>query len=209
MAEHDDRVPRVSSGEAVARLVAGNERFRRGESNWLGTHREVIGELAAGQHPFATIIGCSDSRVTPEIIFDAGLGELFVVRVAGNVLSGEVAGSIQYAGAHLRTPLFVVLGHEGCGAVQAALATRSAGARHRSRIQIVVDNILAGLGAVDPAEPPDVQLSRAVEQNVRWTVHQIAESPEARARAADGGFHLVGAIYDLASGRVRLLEGRQ
>jgi carbonic anhydrase len=169
-------------------------------------HREAIADLASGQQPFATILGCSDSRVPPEILFDAGLGELFVVRVAGNVISGEVAGSLQYAGAHLHTPLFVVLGHEGCGAVQAALATKSEGTRHRSRIHILVENILAGLGEVDAAAPPEAQLSRAVEQNVRWTVRQIAESPEGRARIAEGTMRLVGAIYEIASGRVRFLD---
>src|SRR4051794_25149981 len=79
------------------------------------------------QRPYATILGCSDSRVPPEWVFDAGLGELFVICVAGNVLAPEVAGSLQYAGSYLQTPLFVVLGHEGCGAVAAALATKHAG----------------------------------------------------------------------------------
>src|ERR1051325_10740535 len=91
---------------ALARLIAGNERFLRGESRHAATPRETLADLAKGQRPFATILGCSDSRVPPEWIFDAGLGELFVIRVAGNVLSAEVAGSLQYAGAHLQTPLF-------------------------------------------------------------------------------------------------------
>jgi carbonic anhydrase len=131
-----------------------------------------------------------------------------VVRVAGNVISGEVAGSLQYAGSHLHTPLFVVLGHEGCGAVQAALATRAHGTQHRSRIHILVENILAGLGEVDQEASPEAQLSQAVEQNVRWAVRQIAESPEGRARIAEGEMRLVGAIYEIASGRVRFLEDK-
>jgi len=203
----DDQALRISADEALARLVAGNERFLRGESHWIGVHVEAIPSLASGQQPFATILGCSDSRVPPEILFDTGLGELFVVRVAGNVISGEVAGSLQYAGSHLHTPLFVVLGHEGCGAVQAALSTRAHGTQHRSRIHILVENILAGLGEVDPGESPDAQLTRAVEQNVRWAVRQIAESPEGQARIAEGAMRLVGAIYEIASGRVRFLDG--
>jgi len=119
-----------SADEALARLVAGNERFLRGEAR-TGFPRETLADLAGGQTPFATILGCSDSRVPPEWIFDAGLGELFVVRVAGNVLSPEVAGSLQYAGAILHTPLFVVLGHEGCGAVRAAMESKYAGAQYR------------------------------------------------------------------------------
>src|SRR6201981_2687502 len=110
-----------TADEALARLIAGNERFLRGEVRLTGFHPETLSGLAKGQQPFATILGCSDSRVPPEWIFDAGLGELFVIRVAGNVFSAEVAGSLQYAGSHLETPLFVVLGHEGCGAVMAAL----------------------------------------------------------------------------------------
>src|SRR5213078_26009 len=100
-----------------------------------------------------------------EWVFDAGLGELFVVRVAGNVFSSEIAGSLQYAGSHLQTPLFVVLGHEGCGAVKAALETKYEGAQHRSRIQLLVDSILPALPDFDPQVLPQVRLARAVESN--------------------------------------------
>src|SRR5580765_3808707 len=99
--------PGPSADEALARLIAGNERFLRGEARCAGMRREALAELAQGQRPYATILGCSDSRVPPEWVFDAGLGELFVVRVAGNVFSPEVGGSLQYAGAHLQTPLFI------------------------------------------------------------------------------------------------------
>lgn len=104
----------ITADEALRRLLEGNERFRQGVAHPPVFRRELLADLAQGQHPYATILGCSDSRVPPEWIFDAGLGELFVVRVAGNVLSAEVAGSLQYAGAHLQTPLLVILGHEGC-----------------------------------------------------------------------------------------------
>jgi carbonic anhydrase len=153
--------PGISADEALQRLKAGNERFLRGEEHPLIPARETLTELARGQSPFATILGCSDSRVSPERIFDVGLGELFVIRVAGNVLSPEVAGSMQYAGSHLQTPLFVVLGHEGCGAIQAALATKHEGVQHRSRIQLLVDGILPALAGVDPNLPPPVQLARS------------------------------------------------
>lgn len=195
----------ISAEEALQRLVSGNERFLRGEARFSGLTREMLADLTAGQRPYATILGCSDSRVPPEVIFDAGLGELFVVRVAGNVLSPEVAGSLQYAGAHLKTPLFVVLGHDGCGAVQAALQSRDQGVKQRSRIQILVDSILPALHDVDPHLQPARQLARAVESNVRWTVRQIRESAEGRARQAEGRLMLVGAVYELQSGRVRFL----
>jgi carbonic anhydrase len=195
-----------SADEALARLVAGNERFLRGQTQACGLPREMLADLAKGQQPFATILGCSDSRVPPEWIFDAGLGELFVVRVAGNVLSPEIAGSLQYAGSHLNTPLFVVLGHEGCGAVQAALATKYEGEQHRSRIQILVNSIVPGLPEFDPQLPPHVRLGRAVECNVRWTVRQILNTPEGQARLAEGRMKIVGAIYEIESGRVRFLS---
>ena len=199
--------PEPTADEAWARLVAGNDRFLRGEARAAPT-REALARLADGQRPYATILGCSDSRVPPEWVFDAAPGELFVIRVAGNVISSEIAGSLQYAGSHLRTPLFVVLGHEGCGAVHAALETRHRGARHASRIQALVDNILPGLSAIDPACPPEECLGRAVEWNVRWTVHQILNTPEGRARQEEGRMRIVGAVYEIASGRVRVLPDR-
>ena len=195
----------VSADDALRRLIDGNERFQRGETRFPRLQKEILAQLAHGQHPYATILGCSDSRVPPELIFDAGLGELFVVRVAGNVLSPEVSGSLQYAGAHLNTSLFVVLGHDGCGAVKAALDTKMYGIQQRSRIQILVDNILPGLPDIDPHLPPSVQLERAVEANVRWTMRQIADSPEGKAAVAEGRMKLVGGIYEIGSGCVRFL----
>lgn len=196
-----------SADEALARLVTGNQRFLQGATHRSELQRETLADLARGQRPYATILGCSDSRVPPEQIFDAGLGELFVVRVAGNVFSPEVAGSLQYAGSHLETPLFVVLGHEGCGAVDAALATKYEDARHRSRIQILVDSILPGLPEFDPELSPQARLAHAVECNVHWTVHQILSTPEGQARVAEGRMKILGAIYEIETGRVRFLSG--
>ena len=111
--------------------MAGNARFVAGAPLEPPPTRERLLDLAAGQHPFATVLGCSDSRVPPEIVFDQGLGDLFVVRVAGNAVGPEVGtevlGSLGYALAHLGTPIFLVLGHEGCGAVHAALRARREG----------------------------------------------------------------------------------
>lgn len=197
--------PRVSADEAMRRLIAGNERFLAGQARFTGMGREMLADLVKGQQPYATILGCSDSRVPPELIFDALLGELFVIRVAGNVLSSEVAASLQYAGAHLQTLLFVVLGHQGCGAVQAALESKIQDTRHGSRIKALVDNILPGLEDVDLHLSPELQLGRAVEANVRWSVRQIRESPEWQARSRERRMKLVGAVYEIESGRVRCL----
>jgi carbonic anhydrase len=195
----------LSADEALARLIDGNRRFLRGEARTAPFRRETLAELAKGQRPYATVLGCSDSRVPPERVFDAGLGELFVVRVAGNVLSPEVAGSLQYAGSYLGTPLVVVLGHEGCGAIDAALAARHEGEQFRSRVQLLLASVTPGLPDLDPSLPPEERLSRAVEGNVRWTVRQILDSPEGRARAAEGRKMIVGAVYEIETGRVRFL----
>jgi carbonic anhydrase len=138
------------------------------------------------------------------LIFDAGFGELFIVRVAGNVISPEVMGTLQYAAMHLRTPLFVVLGHEGCGAVGAALTARHH-AREPARIALLLDCILPGLSDLPTELAPDEEMRAAVEANVRWSMHQLLETPEAQARLVEGTMKLVGGVYELESGRVRFL----
>ncbi|PYR34582.1 MAG: carbonic anhydrase [Acidobacteria bacterium] len=195
-----------TADEALARLSAGNARFLAGKARFPTVRKEVLAALARQQRPYATIIGCSDSRVPPELVFDAGFGELFIIRVAGNVISLEVLGSVQYAALHLRTPLFVVLGHQGCGAVQAALATKRSVKREASRIARLLENILPGLASVDGSLSDLAALDAAVEANVRWSMHQILETPEAKARKAEGALKLVGAIYELKTGKVRFLE---
>ena len=192
--------------QALRRLEAGNDRFVSGHARFPTVQKEVLAELAKGQEPFATILGCSDSRVPPELVFDAGFGELFVVRVAGNVLGPSILGTLQYAATHLHTPLFVVMGHEGCGAVKAGIAAKFHGATHKSRIDVLLENILPALDELDPTQRPDALLRSAVEANVRYTVRQLLNDDEAKARLASGDMKLVGAVYDLESGRVRFLE---
>ena len=200
-----DESPLYTADEALARLVAGNERFVRGAARFSAVRPETLSALAKRQRPYTTILGCSDSRVPPELVFDAGFGELFIIRVAGNVISPEVAGSIQYASVHLRTPLIVVLGHQGCGAVEAALAAKWQGRRERSRIEALLQNILPGLPDTGEELSPETRLDAAVEANVRWSMRQLLESPEGQARMAEGVMKLVGAVYEIATGRVRFL----
>jgi len=205
MSEHQCHTA-VTAAEALQRLKAGNERFLQGTAHFPTVRKDVLAALARGQRPFATIIGCSDSRVPPELLFDADFGELFVIRIAGNVLSPEIAGTLQYAGMHLKTQLYVVLGHEGCGAVQAAVELKFRNAREKPRIELLLQNILPCLDSIDPLAEPQAQVAQAVEANVRWTMQQIADSPEGRIRAAEGVFKLVGAICDIETGRVRFLD---
>ncbi len=199
-------VSTVTPAEALARLKAGNERFLRGESHFPTLQSAVLEDLAQGQQPYATILGCSDSRVPPELVFDAHLGELFIVRVAGNTIGNAVLGTLQYAGAHLHTPLFVVMGHEGCGAVKAALAWRFDNQRAESRIELLLENILPALEDVDPKLPHEARVAAAVQANVRYTMSYLLDTPEAKARLAISDMRLVGAIYELRTGRVRFLD---
>jgi len=189
----------------LRKLKQGNARFVRGEARFPTVCKETLASLAKQQKPYATILGCSDSRVPPELIFDANFGELFIVRVAGNVTSPEIMGSLQYAGAHLQTPLFLVLGHQGCGAVKAALQHKLDGVALRSRIQLLINNILPGLPHRNTSGSPEEELERAIELNVRWSMRQIRETPEWRNAAKLGG-KLQGAVFEIGTGRVRFLQ---
>src|SRR5436305_567446 len=138
----------ISADAALRRILAGNNRFTRGVAGQRNYLKELL-NLADGQKPFATILGCSDSRVPPTLIFDAGLGELFVIRVAGNVFSPEIASSLQYAASHLETPLFMVLGHDNCGAIDATLKTIRSKEVDRSRIELVAEKLMPALSSID------------------------------------------------------------
>ena len=195
----------LGANQALARLVAGNDRFVGGRARFPTVRKEVLAALAKGQRPYATIVGCSDSRVPPEILFDAGFGELFIVRVAGNIISAAVMGSLQYAAMHLHTRLFVVLGHEGCGAVKAAISRKDHGAMEKSRIALLVERIMPGLRGLPRGLNAEDRLDAAVEANVRWSMRQMRETPEGRARMKEGVVRLVGAIVELKTGKVRFL----
>jgi carbonic anhydrase len=193
------------AAEARQRLIEGNKRFVAGESAYGHTSKEWRQQLAGGQKPFAAVLGCSDSRVPPELVFDQGFGTLFVIRIAGNVVATDLLGSLQYADHHLHVPLLVVLGHEGCGAVNAALEMKFNRVRQPEHIEALIQMIEPGLKDVDPRLAPDKQLGAAVEANVHWSIKQLAEMPEAKKALGEKRFEVVGAVYDLATGKVRML----
>jgi carbonic anhydrase len=195
----------MSAEDALQRLLDGNQRFTRGETLIRGSLRETFSDLDQEQQAFATILGCSDSRVPPELVFDAGIDELFVIRVAGNVFSPEVAQTLLHDELHLHTQLFVVLGHEGCDAVADTLTYGDLGAEPCSGTQILINNILPAPPPFDPELSSTAQLAQAVERNVRRTVRTILNTPEGRTRAAKGLMKLVGAIYEISTRKVRFL----
>jgi carbonic anhydrase len=196
----------VTPQEALQRLIEGNERFVRGEPIHGKVSLEAFASQRESQRPFALIVGCSDSRVPPELVFDQGLGDLFVIRLAGNVIAPGVTGSIQYAHRHLGTSLLVVLGHEGCGAVKAALAAKFHRAKYPERISQLVDLIEPGLERIDPKQSAADQLRAGVEANVRWSIHQLLSTLEVRqALREQRNLLIVGAVYELSTGKVRWL----
>jgi len=196
----------LDADKAIRRLKDGNARFAEGRTRHAHESAQWRKHLVAGQKPFAVLLGCSDSRVPVELVFDQGFGDLFVIRVAGNVIAEDVFGSIQYAGRHLGTRLFVVLGHEGCGAVSATLSALAGDRGDASHIRSLVRLIEPGLAGLDPALTGERRLHAAVEANVRWSVTQLVTSPEGERAIREYGASFVGAIYDLECGIVRFLD---
>jgi len=198
----------VTPDDVLASLLAGNRRFVGGE---LTNPRRAPGDftpLAAGQNPIAAIVGCADSRVPPEVIFDQGVGDLFVVRTAGNIIAGAgptVNGSIEFAVAELGVSLVMVLGHSGCGAIQAAITHIDANDVLPGALG---DLIELAMPAVAQAQgKPGNQLANVIAANVQRGVARLKKmAPVLADRVAAGKVKVVGAVYDLTSGEVRLLS---
>ena len=185
---------------ALRLLLEGNQRFIQGTLRHPHQTAERRKETSAGQAPFAVVLTCADSRLSPEIVFDQGLGDLFVVRNAGNLLSDHVIGSIEYAVEHLHAPLIVVMGHTRCGAVAAAVAGGEAG----GHVQSIVDS-LAFVVAAARARGGDTA-DQAEQINARMSADALAASDPVLAKAvAAGKLKVVGARYNLATGVVEWL----
>jgi carbonic anhydrase len=159
-------------------------------------------ELVGGQHPFAVILGCADSRVPPELLFDQGLGDLFVIRVAGNIVDNAILGSIEYAVEHLGTRLILVLGHEKCGAVSAAVEGGKAAAHLTTLVAAIRPAVLASAG-----QPGD-RVHNCVIENARRVARQVRGSAPVLRGAAVKGLKVVAADYALDTGKVTLLDAR-
>lgn len=198
--------PPSSAAEALERLKKGNDRFVRDASIHRHQSQEWRKRLTKGQTPFVTILSCSDSRVPVELVFDQGFGDLFSIRIAGNIIAEDVVGSIQYAARHLHTKLFVIMGHESCGAVTAAVDALLGKLDEPEHIAALVRMITPGLKSLDRTVPRDAMIRAAVEANVLWSMRQLGSMPEAQRPLREKSIALVGAVYDLDSGRVRFLK---
>ena len=196
-----DEPNNVGADEALRRLKAGNERFAAGKATHEHQKAERRHEVAKAQKPFAVVVCCSDSREPPEIIYDEGLGDLFVVRTAGNVVDDIGMGSIEYAVEHCDTQLIVVLGHSHCGAVEAAVS----GGEAHGHIRAVVDAIKPAVEKVK--NEPGNRVENAVRSNVREIVKRLkATGPLLPDRIKTGKLKIVGTCYDLESGRTEPVE---
>jgi carbonic anhydrase len=199
-----DHAPGIDPDAALARLKAGNARFVSGELSHPNQSAARRTTLTEGQHPFAVILGCSDSRTAPEVVFDQGLGDLFVVRSAGNVVDDIALGSIEYAVEHLGTKLIVVLGHENCGAVKATLD----GGKLPGHLPAFARAIRPAVKA--SANRPGDALDNAVLENAHLQAQRVAHSkPVLRQLVEEGKIRVVSARYDLDTGRVAFLAPRK
>jgi carbonic anhydrase len=197
-----EAAPALTADAALARLMAGNERYVRSKAKHPDESLARRKELTAGQHPFAIILGCADSRVSPELLFDEGLGDLFVIRVAGNIVDDAVLGSIEYGVEHLGTRLIVVLGHEKCGAVSAAVE----GGKPAGHLGALTSAIQPSVDAT--ANQPGDKVHNCVIANVRRVAQQIRDSePVLKEQVTGKGLKVVAADYELDTGKVRLLDG--
>lgn len=201
----------MTPARAWAALLEGNERFVRGHMRHPSQDADRRRAVAAGQQPFAVIFGCSDSRVAAEIVFDQGLGDLFVVRTAGHVVDTTVVGSIEYGVEVLGAALVVVLGHDQCGALAAANHSLVTGEMPPGFIRAVVDRVIPSIVA-RPADRSDGEVQIAeqpvlLREHVRNTVQMVhGYSASLTAAVAQGRCAVVGAEYALAEGRVQLVE---
>jgi carbonic anhydrase len=192
----------VTPAEAISRLKDGNGRYTNGNQQHPRQSATQRVELANSQHPFAVVVGCADSRVPPEIVFDQGLGDLFVLRVAGNVIDDHSLGSTEYAVDHLGVRLIVVLGHQSCGAVKAAKETIAAKGKAPAHIQSLVT-------AITPAVEATVHddLEATVKANVKDVVQALRSStPVLKPKVDSGDVRVVGAYYNLDTGAVTFLD---
>ncbi|WP_029291220.1 carbonic anhydrase [Cellulomonas sp. HZM] len=203
---HVDRP--TTPAQAWAALREGNDRFVRGEMDHPSQSIERRTELSSSQAPFAVLFGCSDSRVAAEIIFDQGLGDLFVVRTAGHVLDTTVIGSIEYGVAVLGTPLVVVLGHDSCGAVAAATTALNDGDLPPGFVRAVVDRVIPSIvNLVGPQGIGTLDAATLGHEHVRHTVQMLQGYSVTLAEAVEAGrCAIIGLEYTLADGKVHVAE---
>ena len=196
--------PPTSPDDALTRLLQGNQRYVQGDPTHPNQSAERQAEVAQGQHPWAAVLGCIDSRVPPELVFDQGLGDMFVARTSGQVIDNVVLRSLEYA-VEEGVKLIMVLGHQSCGAVKATISTLQAGGHPEGQIVSLVQAIKPAVAAAE-SQPGDL-LNNAIIANVLLELEYLQSSSEIIASAVDQErMKLVGAIYNLQGGAVSLIR---
>lgn len=201
----------VTAAEGLERLREGNHRFVSNEVGHLTPSSEARGHLLERQTPFAVVLGCSDSRVPVEVVFDQGLGDLFVIRVAGNIVAPSQVGSVEFAAERFGTRLVVVLGHTRCGAIEATLdALREPGQNRSQNLRSIVDRVAPSVEALlrtDLKNNPEALAREAVRANVRVSANHLRHGSAVLERLIqDDGLRVVGAEYSLETGVVEFFE---
>lgn len=192
----------IGADAALQKLMDGNSRFVSGSMSHPDQSSERRAEIVSAQHPFAVVVGCSDSRVPPEVLFDQGLGDIFVIRTAGEVMDNATIGSIEYAAEHLSVPLVVVLGHDSCGAVKAAVA----GGEAPGQIAYLAEAIAPAVAKANETATKDELLNESIDVNTEMVVDQLKSTePILSEYVKEGKLKIVGARYHLDSGKVDLL----
>jgi carbonic anhydrase len=202
----------INAREGLARLREGNRRFLSGEVARASLDHARRAELTKGQEPFAIILGCSDSRVPAELVFDQGLGDLFVIRVAGNIVSPSQVGSVEFAAARFGTPLVVVLGHSQCGAINATLEELSRPTASQSRnLRSIVDRVRPSVEALlgtDLRHDRDALVRHAVRVNVSVAASHLRHGSEILEQLIEQErLFVIGAEYSLETGEVEFFDG--
>ncbi|MEU1178012.1 carbonic anhydrase [Streptomyces sp. NPDC005820] len=193
----------TTADEALRELAAGNRRWRSYCERHPDETPAVRQSLTTGQHPFAVILGCIDSRVPPELVFDQGLGDLMTVRTAGEVLDEAVLGSVAYGVLELGIPLVMVLGHQSCGAVKAAVQADLSGEPLPAHIQYLADQIAPN---IDRTKEGDARVDSTIDANIRAVRSRLAAEPDLAAKISTGALTVVGARYELTTQLVHRVD---
>ena len=192
--------------EAIRALKIGNARFFSGSAQRPELSAAERRAQVLGQTPFAVVLGCSDSRVPTEIVFDQGLGSLFITRIAGNVIETGVLGSIEYGVKHLKTHLVVVMGHEGCGAVKAAMLSPEEISREPQNVQTLLNQIAPAISKLPKIRDDKAKMREAVIANVRQQVQNLKKNPTIQEAVSSNKIAVIGAYYEITSGAVDFFE---
>ena len=196
----------TTTEEAIRALKTGNARFFGGQARRPEMSANERRAQIITQTPFAVILGCSDSRVPIELVYDQGLGEIFAIRVAGQIVEPATAGSIEYAVTHLKTRLLVIMGHEGCGAVKAAMLPEKDRAAEPENVRFLLDLIVPSVSNLPPIRDTKARTREAVVANVRLQVSKARENPVIQAAVEKKQLAVIGAYYEISSGQVDFLE---